>query len=120
MSMLSVALLMPALEFHHRYSLNQSRWGSAGLVRIQICPNFNLYLITTYLDLIIQAKSGTGKTAAFAIVAMETILKDPEMAPQVLILTPTREISVQIQQVCNTLGGKIQGKKHNSKPNPDS
>ncbi len=46
-------------------------------------------------DVIGQSQTGTGKTAAFAIPVLEKI--DPDVRkPQVLILCPTRELSVQV------------------------
>ncbi|XP_071960533.1 probable ATP-dependent RNA helicase DDX20 [Antedon mediterranea] len=55
------------------------------------------------LDLIIQAKSGTGKTCVFSVIALES-LDMSSNALQVLILAPTREIAVQIQQVILDIG----------------
>lgn len=61
-----------------------------------------------FTDLIIKAKSGTGKTAVFGIVALEMVnVKSNEL--QILILAPTREIAVQIQQVLLTIGVEIKG-----------
>lgn len=46
-------------------------------------------------DLIVMSKTGSGKTAAFGVPMLETI--NPEAAgPQALILTPTRELAVQV------------------------
>lgn len=54
-------------------------------------------LIAEGNDVIGQSHTGTGKTAAFAIPILDKV--DPELKkPQVLILCPTRELSVQ---VCN-------------------
>ncbi|MFH1267545.1 MAG: DEAD/DEAH box helicase [Planctomycetota bacterium] len=52
-------------------------------------------------DLMGQAQTGTGKTAAFAIPILER-LESPEQAelrglPQALVLTPTRELAVQVR-----------------------
>ncbi|XP_072743488.1 uncharacterized protein [Anoplolepis gracilipes] len=61
-------------------------------------------------DLIIRAKSGTGKTVVFGAVALE-ILDIQISSPQVLIIAPTREISIQIAHVIQTIGSKIKGLK---------
>lgn len=58
--------------------------------------------------MIVRAKSGTGKTIVFGILALETL--DIEISsPQVLIIAPTREISIQVSQVLQTIGSKIKG-----------
>ena len=54
-------------------------------------------------DLIGQAQTGTGKTAAFAIPVLEKI--DPLLPkPQAMILSPTRELAVQISNEVEKLG----------------
>ncbi|XP_011505823.1 PREDICTED: probable ATP-dependent RNA helicase ddx10 [Ceratosolen solmsi marchali] len=59
-------------------------------------------------DLIIRAKSGTGKTAVFGVIALDMI--DIEInCIQVLILAPTREVAIQIKEVLTALGCKIKG-----------
>ena len=54
-------------------------------------------------DIIAQAQTGTGKTAAFALPIIERI--DPN-APgvQALILTPTRELAVQVSDAVSSYG----------------
>ncbi|XP_026234392.1 LOW QUALITY PROTEIN: nucleolar RNA helicase 2 [Anabas testudineus] len=52
-------------------------------------------------DVIAQARTGTGKTFSFAIPLVEKLQKDSvEMtrgrAPKVLVLTPTRELAIQV------------------------
>lgn len=54
-------------------------------------------------DLIAQAKSGTGKTCVFAVIALESVTL-ARKAPQVLVLAPTREIAHQIRDVISTIG----------------
>src|SRR5215212_7709007 len=54
-------------------------------------------------DLIAQAQTGTGKTAAFALPMVERL--DPEqMLPQALVLCPTRELAVQVSEAIYALG----------------
>ncbi|MDZ7755905.1 DEAD/DEAH box helicase [Rhodohalobacter sp.] len=46
-------------------------------------------------DLVGQAQTGTGKTAAFGIPALQMANKGSK-SPSVLILTPTRELAIQV------------------------
>ena len=55
-----------------------------------------------------QAKSGTGKTCVFTIVALEMVLPESQSL-QVLILSPTREIAVQIKDVIKEIGSEFYG-----------
>ncbi|KAF5829366.1 hypothetical protein DUNSADRAFT_16187 [Dunaliella salina] len=57
-------------------------------------------------DLIIQAKSGTGKTAVFAIICLER-LKPEATTLQALIVSPTREIAIQSEQVISRLAAGL-------------
>ncbi len=54
-------------------------------------------------DLIAQAQSGTGKTATFTIGALSSIQLD-QNTTQVLILSPTRELTKQTANVINGIG----------------
>jgi ATP-dependent RNA helicase DDX20 len=57
--------------------------------------------------LIIQAKSGTGKTAVFGIIALEHILATKNNALQVLIVAPTREVAIQIADVIKSISASF-------------
>ena len=50
-------------------------------------------------DLIACAETGTGKTAAFLLPIMQRLLSQPASQPctRVLVLAPTRELAVQIE-----------------------
>ena len=59
-------------------------------------------------DLLGEAQTGTGKTAAFALPLLQR-LDLTVLAPQVLVLTPTRELAIQVaeafQRYAKHLGG---------------
>lgn len=55
-------------------------------------------------DLIAAAKTGTGKTAAFSLPAMDKLaFAKGTRGPQMLVVTPTRELAQQIGEVCTTI-----------------
>ena len=56
-------------------------------------------------NIIAQAQTGTGKTAAFGLPLIEMINTDSK-AVQALILTPTRELAIQVSEEINSLKGK--------------
>lgn len=57
-------------------------------------------------DLIGQAQTGTGKTAAFALPALEKI--DPKKKkPQALVLCPTRELAMQVADAIHSYASKL-------------
>ena len=56
----------------------------------------------SHRDLIVQAQSGTGKTATFSIGTLQKL--DLELGkPQTIILSPTRELAEQTHNVCKDL-----------------
>ena len=59
-------------------------------------------------DIIAQAQSGTGKTAAFTIGAL-TKVNTSLNKTQVLILSPTRELSMQTASVVSGIGNMMDG-----------
>jgi len=61
-------------------------------------------MLKTNIDLIAQAQTGTGKTASFGIPIIEKIQEKSEHV-KCLILTPTRELALQISQELNSLKG---------------
>ncbi len=62
-------------------------------------------LLTTDLDIIGQAQTGTGKTAAFGLPILER-MKPGQKHVQVLILTPTRELAIQVAEEINSIKGE--------------
>lgn len=62
--------------------------------------------ISVGTDVLAQAQSGTGKTGAFCIGSMSRIDVSIK-APQVLVLTPTRELAQQIETVAHGLSSNM-------------
>ncbi|WP_290516404.1 DEAD/DEAH box helicase [Alcanivorax sp.] len=59
-------------------------------------------------DLLGQAQTGTGKTAAFALPLLARL--DPTLRePQMLILAPTRELAIQVATACEEFAKDIKG-----------
>ncbi|MFO0604118.1 MAG: DEAD/DEAH box helicase [Polyangiales bacterium] len=54
-------------------------------------------------DLLVSAETGSGKTVAFGLALAQTILGEaetlaPTRAPRVMVVTPTRELALQVQR----------------------
>ena len=64
-------------------------------------------LLLSGRDVIGQAQTGTGKTAAFALPILEKI--DPKLRQtQALVLTPTRELAMQVAEAIHTYAAKME------------
>ncbi|MEZ5569910.1 MAG: DEAD/DEAH box helicase [Halioglobus sp.] len=59
-------------------------------------------------DLVGQAQTGTGKTAAFALPALAR-LNMQQTSPQVLVLAPTRELAIQVAEAFQKYATHIKG-----------
>ena len=70
-------------------------------------------LVLQRKDLLGCAQTGTGKTAAFAIPILQILYEQKPLAPgiKVLILTPTRELAIQIDESFAAYG-KFTGIRH--------
>ena len=55
-------------------------------------------------DVVVQAQTGSGKTAAFLLTILKLLIEKPRSgpdgAPRALIVAPTRELAVQIERDC--------------------
>jgi ATP-dependent RNA helicase DeaD len=59
-------------------------------------------------DLLGQAQTGTGKTAAFSLPLLSRL--DPKLKyPQILVLTPTRELALQVAEAMQTYARHLEG-----------
>ncbi|MCS5592818.1 MAG: DEAD/DEAH box helicase [Gammaproteobacteria bacterium] len=59
-------------------------------------------------DIIGQAQTGTGKTAAFALPLLDKIDLDNKQV-QLLVLTPTRELAIQVAEAIQTYARSLKG-----------
>src|SRR6056300_807990 len=59
-------------------------------------------------DILGTAQTGTGKTAAFAMPLLSK-LDLRKSKPQVLVLTPTRELAIQVAEAFKTYAGAMKG-----------
>ena len=64
-------------------------------------------ILTTNKNILAQAQTGTGKTAAFGLPLIET-LNEKIPTVQALILAPTRELAVQVTEEINSFKGRKQ------------
>lgn len=58
-------------------------------------------------DLLGQAATGTGKTAAFALPLLQRIVHGAKQRPAALILVPTRELAIQVGEAVQRYGKEL-------------
>ena len=67
-------------------------------------------------DIVAQAQTGSGKTAAYLLTAFNRLLTiprtSPENVPRALVVAPTRELAVQVARDADSLGGHSDLKIH--------
>ncbi len=61
-------------------------------------------LLSEGMDVVAQAETGTGKTAAFGIPIIES-LAAPDGSVRALVVVPTRELAIQAAREIGSLGG---------------
>ena len=64
-------------------------------------------LLLSGTDLLGQAATGTGKTASFALPILERIGADAKPLPRALVLTPTRELAIQVSEAIQQYGTRL-------------
>ncbi|KAI5478526.1 hypothetical protein MNV49_005055 [Pseudohyphozyma bogoriensis] len=69
-----------------------------------------LPVILTGVDVLAKAKTGTGKTFAFLIPSIELLLRSKPTAGQIsiLIVSPTRELAIQIEEAARVILAKTE------------
>ncbi|MBL8520044.1 MAG: DEAD/DEAH box helicase [Betaproteobacteria bacterium] len=59
-------------------------------------------------DLLVSSQTGSGKTAAFMLPALQLLATEASAkAPRILVLTPTRELSMQVTRAAETYGRRL-------------
>lgn len=95
-----LSLIQPILD-----AVNEEGYSNPTPIQQEAIPH-----ILAQKDLLGCAQTGTGKTAAFAIPILQLLAKPKSMASsgprpiRSLILTPTRELAIQIQESFNAYG----------------
>ena len=79
-------------------SINQLGYTTPSDVQKKVIPEF-----MNNKDMIVKSQTGSGKTASFGIPLCEKVSWD-ESKPQALILTPTRELAVQVKEDILNIG----------------
>jgi ATP-dependent RNA helicase DeaD len=63
-------------------------------------------VLLTGVDVVGQAATGTGKTAAFALPVLNSIEPDAPAVPTALVVVPTRELAVQVSEAMFKYGAE--------------
>lgn len=87
---------------HYAYSLQTNSFRYLTPVQLKVLTE----LPTFSSDCLVQAKTGTGKTLAFLLPTLNAILSQsnvPRGQVAILILSPTRELALQIAKECNSV-----------------
>ncbi|MEQ1621514.1 MAG: DEAD/DEAH box helicase [Methylococcales bacterium] len=93
-----LALIEPVLK-----ALNDVGYETPSPIQAQTIP-----LILSGKDVLGQAQTGTGKTAAFALPILSRIDLNKK-DPQVLVLAPTRELAIQVAEAFQRYAAHIKG-----------
>lgn len=93
-----LALAKPLLK-----ALNEAGYETPSPIQVETIP-----LLLEGRDIIGQAQTGTGKTAAFALPLISNLdLKQKD--PQVLVLAPTRELAIQVAEAFQKYAKHMKG-----------
>ena len=98
--------VLPALQ----QALQQAGYGAPTPIQQQAVP-----LIVKGHDLVALAPTGSGKTAAYVLPALQRFAVSPARKPRPLlqlVLVPTRELALQVTDVFNTLGRQMARRPH--------
>ncbi|WP_457577263.1 DEAD/DEAH box helicase [Desulfomarina sp.] len=87
-------------------SLDEAGYAAPTPIQDEMIPN-----MIAGKDVIGQAQTGTGKTAAFALPLLAGLPDGNQKAPRILVLTPTRELAIQVAQSFKKYGKHLKNIK---------
>ena len=88
---------------HYKQALAELGYATPTPIQSGMIP-----LMLTGVDVIGQAQTGTGKTAAFALPILHNY--QPRKSPQALVLAPTRELALQVAEAMQDYGRHLGAK----------
>ena len=85
--------------------LQKSNFSEPTPIQSKVIP-----LVLEQNDIMARAQTGSGKTASFVLPILDTLLKDEKEGKakiRVLVITPTRELTMQVSEAFKTFGGQL-------------
>ncbi|MBO4311590.1 MAG: DEAD/DEAH box helicase, partial [Desulfovibrionaceae bacterium] len=93
---------LPPLDLEDLPAIMQAACANAGWTSLTPVQRYALPYMLKQEDIMVQSRTGSGKTGTYLLPMLSTL--NPEAAlPQALILTPTRELAVQVEKEANRL-----------------
>ncbi|MFW2367117.1 MAG: DEAD/DEAH box helicase [Desulforhopalus sp.] len=83
-------------------AINESGYKSPTPIQMEMIPH-----MLEGRDVVGQAQTGTGKTAAFALPLLQQLKAGKSKSPQILVLAPTRELAIQVADSFSAYGKHI-------------
>ncbi len=74
-------------------AVNDAGYETPTPIQIEMIPH-----VLEGRDVVGQAQTGTGKTAAFALPLLSRLQPTKDKSPQILVLAPTRELAIQVAE----------------------
>lgn len=96
--------ILPALTLETASPLIQEACARAGWNELMPVQANSIPYIVANQDLMIQSRTGSGKTGAYLLAAL-TQIEASQKTCQILILVPTRELAIQVETEAKTLIG---------------
>ena len=83
-------------------AINEAGYESPTPIQQEMIPH-----VLAGKDVVGQAQTGTGKTAAFALPLLSRLQTSNSRTPQILVLAPTRELAIQVAEAFESYGKHV-------------